>query len=66
MSGIQVMLVILDQDFFALLKYMKLPVLKSRKPLFAPVLHARDERGALPVSKFKSIAELVWSRSDAE
>jgi hypothetical protein len=60
-----VMLVILDQDFSPL-KIYEAHRLQVKQALTAPGSRARNERGALAVSKFKSIAELVWSCNEAE
>lgn len=56
-----VVLVLLDEDF------EPVGIYEAQRPdieqaLLAPGSKARNERGALSVSKFKSIAELVWSR----
>ena len=56
-----VMLVILDADFSPVEIY-EAPRAKVEEALTAPGSRARNERGALAVSKFISIAELVWSR----
>jgi hypothetical protein len=58
-----VMLVILDADFSPVEIY-EAPRAKVEEVLTAPGSRARNERGALGVSKFKSIAEFVWSRDD--
>jgi hypothetical protein len=57
-----VLLVLLDGNFEALAIYeaQRQPVLKA---LSAPGSKARNERGALAVTKFKSIATLRWSRN---
>lgn len=58
-----VMLVILDADF-STVKMYEAPRVKVEEALTAPGSRARNERGALAVSKFVSIAKLVWSRDD--
>ncbi len=58
-----VMLVILDADFSPVEIY-EAPRAKVEEVLTAPGSRARNERGALGISKFKSIAEFVWSRDD--
>ncbi len=58
-----VMLVILDADFSPVEIY-EAPRAKVEEVLTAPGSRARNERGALGISKFKSIAEIVWSRDD--
>lgn len=60
-----VMLVILNQDFSPLEIY-EAPRAKVEEALTAPGSRSRNERGALAVSKFKSIAKLVWSCNDTE
>src|SRR5687767_9192533 len=59
-----VLLVLLDQNFDATAIYEadRATVLAA---LEAPGSKARNERGALAVSKFKSIGRLRWSRSDS-
>ena len=57
------MLVILDADFSPV-KIHEAPRVKVEEALTAPGSRARNERGALAISKFVSIAELVWSRDD--
>ncbi len=54
-------MVLLDQNFEAkeICEAERPDVLKA---LTAPGSKARNERGALAVSKFKSIAKLRWSR----
>jgi hypothetical protein len=56
-----VLLVLLDENFEAkeIYEAQRAEVLKA---LSAPGSKARNERGALAVSKFKSIAKLRWSR----
>ena len=58
-----VMLVILDADFSPLEIY-EAPRGKVEEALNAPGSRARNERGALGIRKFQSIAELVWSGDD--
>ncbi len=58
-----VMLVILDADFSPVEIY-ETSRSKVEEALTAPGSRARNERGALAVSKFISIAALVWSRDD--
>jgi hypothetical protein len=57
-----VLLVLLDGNFETLAIYeaQRQPVLKA---LSAPGSKARNERGALAVTKFKAIATLRWSRN---
>lgn len=59
-----VMLVILNQDFMPL-KIYEAPRAKVEGALTTPGSRSRNERGSLAVSKFKSIAELVWSCDEA-
>ena len=56
-----VLLVLLDDRFDALAIYEadRVPVLAA---LAAPGSKARNERGALSLSKFKSIGQLVWEK----
>jgi hypothetical protein len=56
-----VLMVLLDENFDALEIYeaQRADILKA---LSAPGSKARNERGALGVSKFKSIARLRWNR----
>jgi len=56
-----VLLVLLDADFEVLSIY-EAERSKIKKVLTAPGSKARNERGALSVSKFKSIGHLVWER----
>ena len=56
-----VVLVLMDKDFKPYEIY-EAPRAKVKAALTAPGSKARNERGALAVSKFKSLAELVWSR----
>jgi hypothetical protein len=56
-----VMLVILDADYSPVEIY-EAPRSKVEEVLSAPGSRARNERGALGIKKFQSIAELVWSR----
>jgi hypothetical protein len=56
-----VVLVLLDKDFKPYEIY-EAPRAQLEAALTAPGSKARNERGALAVSKFKSLAELVWSR----
>lgn len=58
-----VMLVILDADFSPLEIY-EAPRAKVKEALTVPGSRARNERGSLGISKFKSIAEFVWSRDN--
>jgi hypothetical protein len=58
-----VMLVLLDEDFMPVEIY-EAPRIKIEAALTAPGSRARNERGALGVNKFKSIAELIWCRDD--
>lgn len=57
-----VLLVLLDQNFdaFAIYEADRSPVIAT---LGAPGSRARNERGAMAVSKFKSIAKTRWQRS---
>jgi len=57
-----VLLVLLDENFEALEIYEALRV-DVFNALSVPGSKARNERGALAVSKFKSIAKLRWSRN---
>jgi hypothetical protein len=58
-----VMLVLLDEDFEVLSVYeAERPAIE--KAILAPDSKARNERGALSISKFKSIGRLVWKRND--
>jgi len=59
-----VLLVLLNEDFeaFEIHEASRGAVTKA---LVAPGSKARNERGALAVSKFKSIGKLRWSRSAA-
>lgn len=58
-----VLMVLLDENLDATGIYEadRNPVIKA---LTAPGSKARNERGALAVSKFRSIGRLVWSRQD--
>lgn len=60
-----VLMVILDQNFDAVEIYEaeRLPIVSA---LTAPGSIARNERGALAVSKFKKIGRLRWKKSTAE
>lgn len=58
-----VMLVLLDADFLPV-KIYEASRVKVEEALTAPGSRARNERGALAVSKFISIANPVWSRDD--
>jgi hypothetical protein len=60
-----VLMVLLDQNFDAVEIYEaeRTAVVAA---LAAPGSKARNERGAMPVSKFKSIGRLRWQRSAAE
>ena len=57
-----VLLVLLDQNFeaFAIYEAERVPVIAA---LTAPGSRARNERGAMAVSKFKSIGKLRWQRT---
>lgn len=57
-----VLLVLLDQDLEPT-EIFEAPWESVRVAITAPGSKARNERGALGLSKFKSIGELVWSRS---
>lgn len=58
----EIVLVLMDEDFepTAIYRAMRL---KVEAALMAPGSRSRNERGALGISKFKSIARLVWSTS---
>jgi hypothetical protein len=56
-----VLLVLLDSEFNPLDIY-EAPRNKVEDAIKAPGSRARNERGALSVTKFKSIAEHVWNR----
>lgn len=57
-----VMLVLLDEEFEVLSIYeAERPAIE--KAICALGSKARNERGALSVSKFKSISRLIWERS---
>ena len=56
-----VVLVILDEDFNPVELY-EAERKDIEEALLKPGSKARNERGALAVSKFKSISKLVWSR----
>jgi hypothetical protein len=60
-----ILMVLLDQNFDAIEMYEaeRMPVVTV---LTAPGSKARNERGAMAVSKFKSIARLRWRRPAAE
>lgn len=59
-----VLLVLMDEDLEVYSIYeANRPEIK--KALLAPGSRARIERGALSVSKFKSIGKLVWERKSA-
>ena len=58
-----VVLVLLDHNFDAI-EIHEADRNKVLAALSAPGSKARNERGALAVSKFKSIARLRWCRSD--
>lgn len=60
-----VLLVLLDEDFEALEIY-EAPRAAILKALSAPGSKARNERGALAVRKFKSIAKLRWPNNSFE
>ena len=57
-----VMLVLLDRAYEATAIY-EAPRKKVEEVLSAPGSKARNERGAMSVSKFRSIATEVWSRA---
>lgn len=57
-----VLMVLLDHNFDAMEIY-EAPRASVLEALSAPGSKARNERGALAVSKFKSIAKLRWKRS---
>lgn len=60
-----VLLVLLDEEFEVSSIYeAERPAIE--KAILAPGSKARNERGALSVSKFKSISHLVWERKKAE
>lgn len=54
-----VLLVLMDQDFEVLCIYEATRE-EIKEALLKPGSKARNERGALSVSKFKSIGQLVW------
>ncbi len=56
-----VALILMDQDFEPLEIY-EAPRVVVEREILKPGSRARNERGALAVSKFKSIAELRWER----
>ncbi|MCV9962195.1 hypothetical protein OIU34_09820 [Pararhizobium sp. BT-229] len=58
-----VVLVIMSQDFVPLVIY-EAERAAVEKAILAPGSKARNERGALAISKFKSIAQCVWSATD--
>jgi hypothetical protein len=57
-----VILVLLDENF-APVEIYEAPRIKVEVALTAPGSRARNERGALGVRKFQSIAKLVWRRN---
>ena len=57
-----VLLVLLDEDFEAYEIYQAERA-DLRKALLEPGSKARNERGALGVTKFKSIGRRIWSRN---
>ncbi|MFA6217792.1 MAG: hypothetical protein WDL87_09115 [Candidatus Omnitrophota bacterium] len=57
-----VILVLLDEEFEVLSMY-EAERSEIKKALLVPGSKARNERGALGVSKFKSIGHLIWKRS---
>jgi hypothetical protein len=58
----ELVLVLLDADFEPIAIYQAMrPEVEAA--LMAPGSRSRNERGALGVSKFKSIARLVWSKA---
>jgi len=58
----EVLLVLLDEDLDPISIYRaQRPAVEAA--LLAPGSKARNERGALSVSKFKAISQLVWSRT---
>ena len=57
----ELMLVLLDADFEPIAIYQAMrPEVEAA--LLAPGSRSRNERGALGISKFKSIGRLVWSK----
>jgi hypothetical protein len=58
-----VALILMDQDFEPLVVYEASRSAVEREVL-RPGSRARNERGALAVSKFKAIGELRWSRGE--
>ena len=58
----KVLLVLLDIDLEALVIY-EASRAKVRAALEAPGSRARNERGALAISKFKAISRVVWQRT---
>ena len=56
-----VLLVLMDEDFEVLSMY-EAARKEIEKALLAPGSKARNERGALAVSKFKAIGHEVWKR----
>jgi hypothetical protein len=59
-----VLLVLMDIDFEPIIMYEALRADIERE-LKKPGSKARNERGALGISKFKSIAKTVWSKDSA-
>ena len=57
-----VLLVLMDEDLEVLSMY-EAERLKIEEALLAPGSKARNERGALAVSKFKAIGHEVWKRN---
>ncbi|MGD0856915.1 MAG: hypothetical protein ABSA18_14115 [Dehalococcoidia bacterium] len=58
-----VMLVLIDIDFKPIVIY-EAPRADIVRELKKPGSKARNERGALSISKFKAIASIVWSREN--
>ena len=58
----ELMLVLLDADFEPVSIYQAMRS-DVEAALMAPGSRSRNERGALGISKFKSIARLVWSNA---
>lgn len=56
-----VLLVLMDEDFEVLSMYEATRP-EIEKALLAPGSKARNERGALAISKFKAIGREIWSR----
>jgi Family of unknown function (DUF6998) len=58
-----VALILMDEDFEPI-EILEATRRKVHRALIQPGSKARNERGALAVSKFKSVGQLVWSRDD--